>query len=58
MMHNLPIVFLTGNSEEKVLGLLINLEMNACSSSGVISSCGLGTGAVRGVGSKGMKLAL
>ena len=56
MVHirtNLPIVSLTGTYGGKVLGSLSNLKMNACSSSGVISSFGLETRVVGGGGGKG-----
>ena len=48
MRPNLPIVSLPGVSGGKVLGSLINLEMNSCSSSGVIANFGLQTGVVGG----------
>ena len=58
MRTNLPIFSLTDTSGGKVLGLLSNLEMNACSSSGFIASFGIGTGVVGGDGGKGTEIAV
>ena len=56
MGPNLPIVYLTGTSRGNLLGLSSNLEMNACSSSGVISNFGLETGVFGGGGGNGTNI--
>ena len=53
MRTNLPIVSLIGTSGGKVLGSLSNLEMNDCSSSGIIANFGLGDGVFGGGGGNG-----
>ena len=53
MRPNLPIFPLIRTSGGKVMGPLRNLEMNNCSSYGVIASFGLRIGVVGGGGGKG-----
>ena len=53
MRPNLPIVSLVGTSVGKILGLLINLDMNYCSSYGAIDNFGLGNRIVGGSGGNG-----
>ena len=48
--------YFTGTSGGNILGSLSNLKINACSSSGVVASFGLGTGVVGGGGGQGNEI--